>query len=475
MKHQKKPNIILIYTDQQRYDTIGVNGNPLIHTPNLDKMTKEGVQFSRGYVTTPVCVPSRIELFTSNYNHAKYYRANDVLMVDREKDLVSLLRSSGYRTGLSGKDHCFGELEKRAFDWAWHAGHHGFRNPSSDTECEINEYRKDKMMVPFCEDPFPAEQNITAKVFERGKEFIEQSKEEPFFLWLSFPDPHPPYMVSEPYASMYEDVDIPLPVWQEGEMDNKPYRQQKVVQWNAYEKQYPTRDDIARLKRIYWGQVSCIDHYIGKLLDYLKANDLDEDTIIVFTSDHGDYMGDHRMIRKGPHVYEALTHVPLIFYWPGKFKTRCTNAMVSNVDIMPTLCELAGIDIPHRIHGESFAKVLYGTEDKHRDAIFMQHGGSGQILNPGVLSPEEENKVKNKPHHLCDETIRGKTKGVRTEKWKYCITPGNVDELYDLEADPFELCNLADNPKYKDVISEHRHLILKWMIETEDTLEADKI
>src|SRR5690606_9839570 len=133
--------------------------------------------------------------------------------------------------------------------------------------------------------------------------------------WLSVPDPRPPYMVSEPYASMYDHIALPMPIWREGEMDNKPYRQRAAVEWGALHQAYPTEADLMKLKRIYYGMISCIDTELGKLLALLKEKRLEENTIILFTSDHGDYLGDHHMIRKGPHLYDALTRVPLIIKW----------------------------------------------------------------------------------------------------------------------------------------------------------------
>jgi arylsulfatase A-like enzyme len=256
-------------------------------------------------------------------------------------------------------------------------------------------------------------------------------------------------------------------------MANKPYRQKAVVEWDRYGKEYPG-DEILKLRRIYWGMVSYIDTEAGKLFDHLQARKLEEDTIVIFTTDHGDYMGDHRMIRKGPHVYEALVHVPLLMRWAGHFAARSTPAMVSNIDILPTLLDLAGLPIPDRIQGRSFGPVLRGESELHRECVFFEHGIPGNPLRPGDLSPEQARKLEaSTGHHLCDDVMRGPTKGVRSERWKYCITPGDVDELYDLEADPHELKNLAADPRHSDVVREHRQRLLEWLIETEDEYPRD--
>jgi arylsulfatase A-like enzyme len=293
----------------------------------------------------------------------------------------------------------------------------------------------------------------------------------PFFLWLSIADPHPPYMVPEPYASMYEDVDIPLPVWREGEMAKKPYRQRCIVEWDAFGREYPTEADQRRLKAVYWGMVTYIDTEFGKLMETLRQTGLEEETIVVFTTDHGDYMGNHRMIRKGPHLYEDLTHIPQIVYWKGQIAPRHTDAFTENIDVMPTLLDVAGVPLPAGVQGRSFKPLLLGEVDEHRESAFMEHGEPGPVATPETLSDEDYRRLgAGRTHHLCPEIRQGRVKGVRTDRWKFCTTPGDVDELYDLAQDPHELINLADDPTYAEVVCELRRRICDWLIATEETL-----
>ncbi|MDP6039477.1 MAG: sulfatase-like hydrolase/transferase, partial [Candidatus Latescibacteria bacterium] len=390
---------------------------------------------------------------------------------DRETDFATTLRNNGYRTALIGKDHCFGNQRlQTAFEHTYIASHLGYANPQTETENRVNEVRKPTMQMPFADDPVPPDQNITASLFDAARHYVDTSADNPFFLWLSIPDPHPPYMVCEPYASMYDDTKIPAPIWEAGEMDNKPFRQRQVVNWNAYDREYPG-DDIDKLRRIYWGMVSCIDTEMGKLIDHINTTGMADNTIVIFTSDHGDYMGDHHMIRKGPHVYEALSHVSFIASWPGHFPAKSTDAMIANIDIFPTLFDLIGIDVPDGVQGQSFASVLTGQSDHHRDCIFLEHGTPGPALQPDELSSQKEQKLGAGVHHLCPEINKGRTKGVRSDRWKYVTTEGDVDELYDLENDPHEIHNLADDPEHKDVVHEHQRYMLDWLVETEDTLE----
>jgi arylsulfatase A-like enzyme len=470
----QRPNILVIYTDQQRFDTLGANGNHLIQTPNLDRLAAEGMNFTRAYTTCPICVPSRVGFFTGRYAHANHSWSNQHLMAEDEVDLVSSLKERGYTTALIGKNHCFPASRlPQTFDTVEQAGHLGFHHPRTEAQRRVNEMRASQMYAPVAEVPLTPEEDITGHLFRRARAYLAQTRDNPFFLWLSIPDPHPPYMVCEPYASMYDDVDLPLPVWREGEMANKPYRQQCVVAWDALGRDYPTEEDQRRLKAIYWGMVSYIDTEVGGLMAALREQDLEEETIVVFTTDHGDYMGNHRMIRKGPHLYEDLTHIPQMIAWQGHIDPGVTGALTANIDVMPTLLDLAGVPLPDgppALHGRSFKPLLLGESAAHREHVFMEHGEPGPVITPETFSAETYRELgATTRHHLAPEIRRGRVKGVRGDQWKFCTTPGDVDELYDLMQDPHELRNLADDPAYADVVCKLRHYLCDWLIETEDT------
>ncbi len=479
MSEEKKPSIVIVYTDQQRYDTLGVNDNPMIRTPNLDAFAKKSVHFRRAYVTCPLCVPSRTSFFTGRYNHTNLSYNNQRFMLSREKDMAGVFKEAGYTTALIGKNHCYpatghsdalSRLEK-TFDVLRHAGHTGIAEPRTSEQADVNEVRKGKMYAPFAQDPVPPEHNITGTLFQEAEKYVAERAEsdQPFFLWLSIPDPHPPYMVCEPYASMYDDIEIPPPVWREGETADKPARQRLVVDWNRYDQDYG-ESNIQRLRRIYYGMVSYIDDAFGRFLSRLEGLGLNDDTIVIFTSDHGDYMGDHRMIRKGPHVYEALAHVPLMIRWGDRLPARSVDGFAANVDIFPTLCALCGIEQPEDVQGIDLSPMLRGDQETCRDAVFLEHGNPGKPLQPEDLTADEASRLRESSgHHLCPEILRGRTKAVRTERWKYIYNAGDIDELYDLANDPDELYNLAQDEAYGSIVEDHRQRLLEWEVETEET------
>jgi arylsulfatase A-like enzyme len=474
----RRPNVVLVYTDQHRYDALGINGNDLIRTPNLDAFGRAGVHFRRGYVNSPICLPSRVALFTGRYSHTNRSYNNQAFLAGREADMATAFREGGYTTALIGKDHCFGAWDgsrlPRFFDHLFTGDHVNLDEAPPAIRRKVAQTRKGTMQVPWAENALTPAEDITGQLFANARDYVRRraGDGEPFFLWLSVPDPHPPYMVCEPYASMYDDVQPPPPAWREGETETKPYRQRLVVEWNRYDADYPGAE-IDRLRRLYWGMVSYIDDEFGRFMETLQEAGLEEETIVLFTADHGDYMGDHRMIRKGPHVYESLVHVPFLVRWGERFPARSTDALVSNVDIFPTLCELCGLETPAGVLGVSFAPVLRGETDDGREAVFFEHGNPGRPLRPGELSAAAyEAHRRDTGHHLCETISRGRTRGVRWGEWKYVYNAGDVDELYHLAEDPHELINLADREAYAPQVREGRDRLLAWEVATEDPLPA---
>ncbi len=466
-----RPNIILVYTDQQRYDTIGVNGNSWIRTPNIDQMAEEGAHFTNSFVSCPLCMPARVAMFTGRYSHANMSINNHLPMAHREVSLLSTLKQVGYETALIGKNHCFDNQRLHdSFDYVKETTHLGFRNPGTDEEKRIGDVRTGTMQRPFAPDPVPAESNLSALLFRDAIRYAQVDRgQRPYFLWLSVPDPHPPYMVCEPYASMYRETNVPLPEFPANEMADKPYRQQLVRGWNRYGIDYPD-NTIATLIRTYAGMVSYIDDQMGLLLQRLgDSGDLDN-TIVIFTSDHGDYMGDHGLIRKGPQIYDCLTHVPLVIYGPQYFSPRRSGAMISQVDLLPTLLDLAGLQLPYGVHGRSFLPVLQGTNDEHREFVFMEHGEPGEPLH-ALDELDREYSVRlaeSRGHHLAPEICRGKTRGIRTRNWKYVYNFRDTDELYDIAHDPAEHHNLIHMSKHRAITDHLRGKLVDTLVSSEN-------
>jgi len=465
-----RPNILLIYTDQQRRDSLGCYGNDLIRTPHLDALASEGTLVEDCHVSCPLCVPSRVAFWTGRYgaNTGSLGNQPNHLLHTDCMDMARFFRDHGYRTGLAGKNHCFPEERLRnAFDHTSIVSHRGFSDPASDIQHRIREARTDSMQMPYLEDPIPPEENITRWCFDQAEAFMEQHAEEAFFCWLSIPDPHPPFMVCEPYASMYQEIDPPPPVWSEGQMEGRPFRQQLAARLNRLALQYPG-EDIKQLQRIYWGMVSQIDDGVGHLLAFLEEKGLAENTIVIFTSDHGEYLGDHRMVRKGIMNAPCLTAVPLLFRWPGHIQSQRSNAQASNVDLFPTLCELAGLPPPAGLQGISLAPHLMDGDAPARTEVFSHFGLPGHFLSPE--DPEVEELLhapydpRQKGHPLLSDAMqRGLSITARNTEWSFTWNVGECDELYHRQQDPHEQWNLAAEERYADIVSGMKNRVFTWL------------
>lgn len=461
-----KPNILLIYTDQQRYDTIGAMGNSIIQTPNLDRLVREGVAFSHATTPSPVCMANRWSLHSGQWTTTHQCYSNHHTGIKPETDIPTMLREAGYVTGLSGKNHSF--LTAEDMDY-WDENPSLPHHPEWEQWLEWEAYRN-QQYPRLAEVPVPTSITSEHAKTESAIRFIEEHKdtEKPFFLWLSYLYPHTPFEAPEPYFSMYEELPSPH-IETEGLID-KPFRQQFHQHNN--DAIIPFSDQqIALMRRVYYGMMTMIDGEIGRLLDYLDDNNLSENTLIVFTSDHGDYQGDHGLIAKSPSLYDVLVRVPMIFRWTGQIDAgRIDKGFASHIDFMPTFADVAGISCPKQSQGvnlmpflkdeletpiRSYAISEYGVPDKpySEQRLHAEDLQEKQFTNPwnDKLS-WEGNPV----------TLAGRITMIRTHDWKYIDEPDGTCELYDLTSDPHELVNLWNNSAVLDIQTELQKQLEAW-------------
>lgn len=470
-----RPNILLIYADQQRYDTIGALGNDVIHTPNLDRLAAEGVAFTHATTPSPVCMPARWSLHAGQWTTTHRCYSNHHPGLRPATDLPRVLREAGYSVGLSGKNHSF--LQPSEFDF-WEER----PLPLDDSayrvrQTWINEVQRTQY-PRLAEEPVPggvSADPARAKT-DAAMRFLDSfcGGDRPFFLWLSYVHPHTPYMVPEPYFSMYRNAPIPEPVVEaEGlRASGKPYRQ--VFHQRNNDAILPfTRQQVMTMRQVYYGQISLLDAEVGRLLDYLDERGLTEDTLIVFTSDHGDYMGDHGLLTKSPALYDCLVRVPLIVRWPRYVdENRQDDRFASHVDLMPTFAAAAGVSRPEQAQGTDLLPYLRdgGTGGAIRPAAYSEYGLPGlpydeeriamstgfdriRFVNPmNDLLPWEGNPV----------SLAGRMRMVRTHEWKYVEETEGTCELYDLINDPHELTNLWGQPAHTEAQSELENRLCAW-------------
>ena len=461
---RSRPNILLITSDQHNHEVLGSSGNPVVKTPVLDRLAASGTRFTRAYTPCPLCTPARSSLFTGVAMKAGPECTNvNMWFGDKRPSGVrpehaafpELLRAQGYATGLVGKLHTR-DAGERGFglDHTWLAEGKGHFIGQADKRDDYREYLRRKgypdsvwrtweteayRTQGWLASPLPQEDYIDYRVTEQSMRFLEQAR-APFFLWTSFCSPHPVWDPPEPYASMYDPADIPPPHRREGALEkknpavipriaqftwrmgeNNPQRPGGIFQErdesveptlaNAYAR---VPEEVLRpMLAAYYGQVSFLDKEIGRLLDFLQARGLLENTLIVYTSDHGEHLGNNWLFYKGPPLYEAILRVPMLVRHPEADLSGRAEDLVSLIDLAPTFLDAAGIGKPEVMEGTSLLRPA-----PERQSLRMHSWG-------------------------IDAVVR--------KDWKLIQYP-RFAELYNLREDPHEQDNVAD--EHPDLVRE---------------------
>jgi len=475
-----RPNILFIMTDQQRFDCLGANGNPLIQTPNLDALATRSANLTNMFVQAPVCVPSRVTFFTGRYPHAHRNRVNNTPLSDTETLMPAYLKDAGYTTCAVGKLHLYPptrqEGMRRGFDTVLLQDGLPPNDPFSDYVAWRKEHDPNRHIhyKALAEDVAPGENPYRAALPEEYTEtsWVGQSTREmltrlaggrkPFFLFSSFFKPHEPFEVPQPFDAMYNDVDIPLsPAVTMEDVGKLPLPLQTLILRDGL--QEVEREELMWRYRSYYGAVSHIDREVGRILDTLEDLGRADDTILVFASDHGDQLWEHGVSGKNV-FFESSVHVPFLVSFPGAAEAGTCDALIESTDVLPTLFEWAHVPEPRHCQGRSFAPLLSGSAAPytHRDAVFAEN------VIPEVITGGTRNFRFDKGQGVGG--IRHPdAKMMRTRKWKINYYPGYDGELYDLENDPSEARNLYTDPAYQATVAELKGRLLDWMITADET------
>ncbi len=446
----EKPNILWICTDQQRYDTIGALGNPYVSTPNIDSLVADGVAFTHAYCQSPICTPSRVSFLTGMYPSATHVNGNGNDYYPETFPLITrTLADIGYDCGLIGKLHlasAYRRIEPRANDGYryWQYSH----APRDDWQ-EGHDYAdwvrsKGFILRELTRNPegVPAELHQTTWCTEKTIEFIREEREGPWLASVNIYDPHPPFNPPQTYREQFAPEEMPEPLFQESDLEQqnrlgKIDFQSKVRTPDDLDIRNPIipqssgskinsalvgRRDAKTLIAAYYAMIKLIDDQLGRILDVLDETRQRENTVIIFTSDHGEMLGDHGLIQKGCRFYEGLVRVPLIFSWKGHFVNGLHSpALIELVDKVPTLLELAGLQVPDGMHGRSLLPILKGEvdSDQHRDFVRCEY------------------------YDALDMRDHSFATMFRNKRYKLVVYHGHEEgELYDLVDDPDEFNNL---------------------------------
>lgn len=431
----KKPNVIFIMSDQHNANALGCYGNKEVSTPNLDKLAKQGVRFHNAFCQTGQCVPSRYSLWTGRYARSTGTYANGNGQNASENTVADLFGKAGYKTATIGKHHMRMSNENQNHGFGLVSNPHGHVKPLNPLPYdEVHPGRSE-----VGESPLPNEKHTCGLVTGEAIRFVQENKDNPFVLWYSFEGPHTPITPSAPWSTQYDPKKLTLPPNHHSVDDLMPGGSGMISKSGKYTDGFYHNQTLA----FYYGLISQIDYNIGLLLEELDKLGLTENTIVVYTADHGEMMSEHMAWTKGLTGYDATIRVPLIIRYSDRFaENREINDLVCSIDLLPTLLDLAGLNIPENIQGKSLDKLVTGSND-WREYAFSEIGGSTQ------------NSVI---------TVRGKT-----EKYVLFRKNGAVEyeQFFDLKNDPWEMTNLANDKKYASDVLRMKSVLKKWEEETE--------
>ncbi len=455
MSTTERPNILWVCTDQQRFDTVAALGNPAVRTPNLDRLVAQGTAFSHAYCQNPICTPSRASFMTGRYPSAVGVttNGNDFFPSREEDTLVSrLLAEAGYDCGLVGKLHIAGCSERaeprvndgfRVFDWShsprplWDQRDHAYARWLADKGLDpaevlrLRDTRKDRAIVPTAEqDNVPPEHHHLTWAAERAEQFVRSAR-SPWLLCMNIFEPHPPFNPPYEYFKRYRPDDLPGPLFRESDLQHQLRLEKHGVEFQTSPRN-PAEFGGRELQAAYFALVEFVDAQVGRVLRSLEDTGQFENTLIVFMSDHGEMLGDHGLVQKGCRFYDSLVRVPLVVAWPGRVaENRQLDALVELTDLAPTLLELAGLAVPERMQGRSFAPLLDGSEPGgavHREAVRCEYLAS--------LGPESHSRA----------TM------YRDRQWKLVqYHTSGIGELYNMNDDPGEFVDLWDDPACREI------------------------
>ncbi|MEO6983440.1 MAG: sulfatase-like hydrolase/transferase [Edaphobacter sp.] len=448
-----RPNVLLILTDEQSLWTLSAYGGALPGTPNIDSIGKEGVIFRNFFVTSAICTPSRGCYMTGRYPYSNGAVRNNVPIHPDEFTLGNMFKNAGYQTGYVGKWHLDGTYDPTLPDWIPAERSFGFTDhqwmynrghwkriverphewPENLSHGTVS--AEDKVYTSAKADGRPDENynvKTTGEYFtnwltDKAVDFIRLPRTDPFFCVVSYPDPHPPFSVSEPYASMFAPSSMKLP--ETFYQKDQPVWAEQQLQEILKREQVTGRDDPRRVKIFqkskaeYLGEVKCIDDQVGRILKTLRESGQLDDTLIIFASDHGEYMGEHGLYFKN-NLYEAAHHVGMLMRWPAGIRPGTdVEDCVANVDLLPTLAGMLSLKTSGREQGQDASQLLRGDTAGWRDEAFIHRDNFSQS-------------------------------GVFTREWELGLNKGGGSILFNRKTDPLQTHNLYNDPAHKSIVAD---------------------
>lgn len=430
----RRNNLLFIMSDQHQRGASGSYGHPEVKTPNIDAIVKSGIRFDRAYCQAPVCVPARGSLITGLYPHAHGARILDDPLPAESRTIAHFFRERGYVTGAIGKMHFVDESRRHGFDHRLYEA--DFRKTLTGEEWRqlredqggggAVEGRPSKLPARFFQDNYYAEETV---------KFLHANRNRPFCLWSSFFMPHTPLVPMRRFFDLYDPAKLTLPKRSDRALqDGFPGHLIRARERGWYQQ---TDDELRRSLAGYYGNISQMDSCVGRVFNALRELGLEKNTVVVYTSDHGEMAGAHRMWTKH-NMYEQSVGVPLAIRMPGEMQSGTSRReLIEQTDLFPTLAELCGHSVPKEVPGRSFAALVQNRSYTQREYAYSEYYFCRNVFT-------RDDRYVAKPPILM----------VRTDRWKLNYLSWDRSELFDLEKDPDEFHNLIDDPAHASLIRE---------------------
>lgn len=475
-KGKRKPNLLFLWTDEQRADTMAVYGNKAIKTPCLNKLASESAVFEHAYVSQPVCTPSRATVMTGLWPHQSSCMSNNIPLPADTRCLPELLNDASYRTAYMGKWHLGDEAFAQHGFQEWVSIEDGYRKyykAGASTEKSsywefLNELGYPPDSDGYYSRGFAARlpiEHCKPKFLEtRAVDFLTRHARDPFVLYVNFLEPHMPYF--GPLNELHDAATLAMPAnFNDPLEEDEPLRyrllRQKYIEKGAENQDLHQESGWRRLLANYYGLVAQVDRSVGAILEALERLHLAEDTIVVYTSDHGDMMGSHKMLAKTV-MYEESIRVPWLMRIPGMKQGRVFKGRYSQIDLVPTVLSLMGsesADLP----GRSLVPMLEGKERIQRDVFIQWNGAEGELsANLPTVTENEVERVRDAPIRTV----------ITQDGWKLCLCERDKHQLFDRNTDPGETRNLYYDGTHREKIDDLSIRIRRWQKEVNDSVTA---
>ena len=477
MKHTT--NAIIIMVDQMKATASHLYSRYGVKTPNIERLGSMGVRYENATTPHPLCVPARTAMWTARNPHKTGSLSNKFPLSQGMDHAAKWWKKAGYELALIGKNHCFQDQQERDFFDVWcEIEHFGLRDrfpdPSSprgmdwvEEEYLVTEAHAVRNNMPPSDGGSVGHavtdfehKHYSSGLLARQADAYIREQLNPFVLWLSFPDPHVPYEVPREYYERVKAQNIELPPMGPPPGEESPERNRvlsKMMRWPD-----DKIDDLQELVTCYLASILHIDDAIGQVLDTLEDTDKINETAIIFCSDHGDFSGEHQMASKGGVFYDCLVRVPMLLAAPGAIEpSQVVNSPVCLTDVIPTLFSLQNLDTPRGLDGQPMVPCPGAVAKEYG---FSLYGAGGPDVSLNELR-ELDNSYGRQALLKTGQKreAAGRRSMIRGQRWKYVHdSMGDLDELYDLQVDPFEHRNLAGQPDYSQIQTKLHNDLADW-------------